>query len=653
MTPVMTLLLSLFYLLVMAVSAVVLVACGGCISPRFPENTACQEQPRWCCLAWIVILHYVLGLALVSLLTTWFGLFGAIRPIYVFPVLFLLSIMGGRRALRFICAALNSRWNRDNGGEKDYTRRWFIGFAITWGIVMSVNVTVGGMLPPLFQDDLWYHVTLPGQWILTGSMDSFPYVFPSNYALAMESVYTVLLLAGDEVLCPMLYAQVTVILLWTIVLAVVRLAGQRRLLPALVLPFIFIGTGMCIAPLSAGNDAAAALVLLTAFVLLMEYIRDHPPGTGSGFFLVIGFIFGTAIAIKLTALAFTVPVLLISVLSCLNRRMPARATMKMILLIISGILVAYMPWAIRGWQGSGNPVFPLARNLFPVHEAYLASFGDSANMNSLFPFTAEGLREAVAGDTGFRLKLWIALTGRDFMFSFLLMGLACSWLLKQRFWRIQAVILLVCFMLFLFMRGHNETVRYLSICYPLSAPLLSELLGRLLDLLKTKSRSMLLAALFAGGLYGGISKQFQVAGYRTVQWKFMPVLTCDQRVDFAKHAQYGPFYLDFQQFEAEMELGTRVLLADTPYPYYLKRRAVWSDTRQLMDRIWSHMISSDIAIDLAEQGIEYMVIREKNIDVRIDELIDRGVLVRKSTGRDPNYRFHLFSVHPPDLPPET
>ena len=94
-----------------------------------------------------------------------------------------------------------------------------------------------------------------------------------------------------------------------------------------------------------------------------------------------------------------------------------------------------------------------------------------------------------------------------------------------------------------------------------------------------------------------------------------------------------------------MRRGSRVILADGRYPYYLRRRAIWSDTRPIMERIWMHMGSTEIARDLDERGVNYMVISEKNMDARIDELVDRGFLVRRSTGSSPQYGFRLFSVH--------
>ena len=122
-------------------------------------------------------------------------------------------------------------------------------------------------------------------------------------------------------------------------------------------------------------------------------------------------------------------------------------------------------------------------------------------------------------------------------------------------------------------------------------------------------------------------------------------MTSGQRETYARHAQFGPYYLDFRRFELQMRPGSRVILADGRYPYYLRRRAIWSDTRPIMERIWMHMGSTEIARDLGERGVDYMVISEKNMDARIDELVDRGFLVRKSTGASPQYGFRLFSVH--------
>jgi len=611
-----TILYSLGYLVLLAGLGVVFVGQGFFFLPRLRV----ESLPE---LVWGLLVRYGLGLAVLSGVVVWLGLAGGIRVWTVWPVALLLATAGafrGWRGTRIDRGAIRARMREEWGGLSRWERRfgWAAGF---WLVLLFVNFVIGGLVPDISMDSMWYHLTVPGQWVITGYTDTFPYCMPSSYPLGMESLYAAVLLFSDVVLCVSLSAQVIVALYTGIVVLTWRWAGLRAALMVGGIGVPLFAAVNCVAPLGAMNDDTMALLLLLPFGILLNPLRmscESGVDISPGRLLASGFLLGSALAVKLVALPFGAVVGCGFVLVYAWRRTGWLRLSVRVAIVVVGAILAYLPWAIRGVLGSGNPVFPLLADWFPVREEYRLSLDLSRNFNSLFPLTLEGLRESVM--EGLPNKLHILFNTLDAVFWLLLIAVTGVALWRDDlFWTLQAGLVFLFYGAFVLMKGHNEVGRYFALCYPMGLPLVGRFLDRLLGRIRPVARYGLLALLMSAGVITFARKQVAVANYSTIQWKFSPVVTPDARRDYADRAEAGRHYLAFESLQDVLEPDAYVFMPQTWYVYYVKRRALW-DLRE----DWKKL-SADQAVEYVRDGGFDYCIFERESDTLAQAVLTSGL----------------------------
>jgi hypothetical protein len=71
--------------------------------------------------------------------------------------------------------------------------------------------------------------------------------------------------------------------------------------------------------------------------------------------------------------------------------------------------------------------------------------------------------------------------------------------------------------------------------------------------------------------------QYRIATFKTMDWKFRPVLAREDVMAYASHAEKGWLVLDYPAIASQIDPSERVLLLRTPYPFYLHRNVLWND----------------------------------------------------------------------------
>ncbi len=636
-------LLTLLYLcgffLILAVSII----CGFLILPKLKGEWLSD-------ILWGILLRYGVGLSLLSALVIWSGLLGLLRRWFLLPIVGAMTAWGIYRAISFgslhILITLFARkriaWiNKDVPGRM---QKVALGVAGIWTLLLSLNILIGAMVPDFGQDAMWYHLAVPGQWALSGRADTLPSVMPSNYALTMEALYAGLLLIGDEILCSLLYAQVTLALLWGLVIVALRFVNWRPGFIIAAAVMTFFATLCAIAPIGAGNDALSSLMLLLAFVILINGFRGdgHLLSTSYGF--LAGFLLGTASAAKLVSIGYCALIMFFYLVGGIFSRQKFSQYVRLIIILIAGVLAAYLPWAIRGWRGSGNPVFPLAANIFHIQSEYKDALISSGHLNSLYPVSWSGFKEAL--EKGLRGKILFAMTGLDVLFGLVFISALFALTRKEIFWRIQGLLLLSFYGVFFLMKGANEVTRYFSICYPLAMPATVLMFREIFERLKPSLRGLLLAVLLGSAVFTYTKRELQVASFPTNQWRFHPVLTERQRRNYAAHAETGMLYLGFRQIQSLVRKDTYIFLPDCNYPYYLKRRCLWWDEvcGAKWRKSWKEKGTMEVYDFLSHNKFDYILLTQDGQDSRLEQLKTAGVLQCIPIAHPPASHWYLYEI---------
>lgn len=540
---------------------------------------------------WAGARSFGAGLAIAIFITIGLGLAGLIRAWAILPLLGSLAAAGWYRGCRV-------GWPIRGWRGLPPAPKVFIAIGGAILSLIGVNLLIGGMCPCMMQDALWYHLSVPLQWALTGRAEAFPCVMPSNYSLGMESIYAVALLFSDEILCSMLYAVVVLVLIAAMVAAARRFAGWMG---GVVAAAVVVPLAAITAPVVPANDLAASLVLLIGFVSLAKSLENERANH-----LAVGFLFGTAMAIKIVSVVFSGPIVLIWMIFA-ARQIGAKRLAAAAGLIGCGFALAYLPWAARGFIYSGNPVFPVLSGIFPVRPEYQASLDAVTRLHGTYGITPAGIRDALL--TGLPQKLAIARDSMDSIFWLILIAALPMVFSPRRSARFQAWVLLSFYFGFVAIQGSNDVLRFISIGYPLAAPVLAMGFVFIADRLRGRGKYALLTVLILAAAFNYAKRQALVAGFHTIQWKYRPVLTKSAIDAFARHAEFGENYLRNTELQAVIDPAARVFLADETHPYYLKRQCIWGDevAGGAFQKSWSGKSPEQMRDDLRARRVDYVV----------------------------------------------
>lgn len=572
----------------------------------------------WLAFIWNRIVRFAAGLATTIFIAITFGSVGLIRAWAILPFLGILSIAGWIKTFR----NRSPLPPRVSFSSLSKTERVFLCVILGIDFLIFVNILIGGMCPAMMQDVLWYHMSVPMQWVLTGHAHAFPYVMPSNYSLGMESVYSVLLLFSNEILCSMLYAQLIFLVLIAMSISAYRFAGTAG---ALVTMGCLVPLVAVTAPILPVNDFAAMLVLLIAFYKLARTFE----GERTSFFFV-GFLLGTALAIKMITLIFTGPILFFWVVFSLKQTR-IKALAGSALLIALAFMLAFAPWAVRGFRHSGDPVFPILSSIFPIKPEYMSVFNASRSLNNSYALNFSGVRDALT--VALPEKLAFMRDGVEIIFWLILIAVIAMVWSPRRGARFQAFSVLGFYGGFFLLSGRNEIARYFSIGYPIAASTMAMGFALLADRLKPHARYALLAILIFAGVFTYGKHQALVCGFKTVQWKFHPVITTAQIHEFAKIAEFGENYLRNEELRTNyIEPGACVFLADEAFPYYLKRKYIWSDevAAEGFRKSWAGKSPAQMHEYLQEQGVTHIVSLTDRFPV-FEKMESQNLITRIST----------------------
>ncbi|MDE3018806.1 MAG: hypothetical protein KGI53_07295 [Nitrospirota bacterium] len=207
-------------------------------------------------------------------------------------------------------------------------------------------------IPPTFYDELTYHLVIPQQALAAGQDRLLPWV----YQTAMPHVSD-LLLAWGMAFAGEVGARATHVSLWVLcsvgawglaeTVAASRTAGWAG--PWTIVALASSPTLWFLGTLSFAETALTAAIVIACCVLLGTPLKPSP-------WLALGLLLGLAAGVKLSGLAWAGAALLAGAIVGWATRDLARAGLVAVLCVI--------PWWIRAFLYTGNPIFPLASDIF-------------------------------------------------------------------------------------------------------------------------------------------------------------------------------------------------------------------------------------------------------------------------------------------------
>ncbi len=209
--------------------------------------------------------------------------------------------------------------------------------------------------PALFYDAITYHLGVPQYYVLEGGISYIPYDSCSNFPFMAEMIYTLAILFSGFKL-----AQLTSVLIFLLSALLVYefcrtfVKELNPIIPAL----LYLSTPAFMeASILYSNDLHLAYFTLVFVYSLFLWEKGRDPGC----VLLMGVFSGMCLSTKYIALTY-IPVLSIVGILILAWKESKSHITRVIGLCVLSSLIVYLPWLIKNFLYTGNPLYPAFYN---------------------------------------------------------------------------------------------------------------------------------------------------------------------------------------------------------------------------------------------------------------------------------------------------
>jgi glycosyl transferase family 22 (putative mannosyltransferase) len=305
------------------------------------------------------IFSSALGLILMSIIYLVQGLCHGLYPI----VSYLLTLVLLGIAFGPLNDALKKMPDYLRFMKSNWRGEWIL-FACL-GLAWMLN-NLMAVLPPNQADVLLYHLGAPKAWLLSHQIIYIPHNYLSNFPMNLEMHYLNALVLGSDALAVMVHNYFTLLCALAVYAFVRRrhgsLAGSCGAVLFYAIPRVLQVAGW------AYVDLGLAFYITVGICGLIEYLSDdeHSPGLLE----VSALCLGGAIGVKYTGLLFGLAfgIILLLLARSITRSVTVRKLIEETAVLTGFGILPAIPWFLKNLVMTGNPVYPLAYNLFGGHD---------------------------------------------------------------------------------------------------------------------------------------------------------------------------------------------------------------------------------------------------------------------------------------------
>ncbi|MEN8173230.1 MAG: glycosyltransferase family 39 protein [Chloroflexota bacterium] len=344
------------------------------------------------------------------------GLAGLYQQWAVYTIFIIVTILGvgyyylkGRKFSELTV----HRYNRiQNYLQAPNAHLYALAFAIL--LIVALGSFLWAMAPAVRYDSLSYHLAVPIRNIAAGRMIEIPESVQTYWAHYGEMLYTLALLLGDQPLPGLINFSAGILLTAQIFFLGVQLKNKTvGILAALIfssLPIVGIESATTYVEILIGVFVAGV------FQAAIFWYREK----NDQWLILVGIFSGLAVGTKLTAFWLLLPFLGLLIVYSTSRNGDSpyihsarnieskfsfprfifwiRRLGKRIITIGLPAIVLFVPWLIRDWLWTGNPIFPNYNNIFHSPQWFDSGFffikANVETLRSFFAFPLLGITDS-------------------------------------------------------------------------------------------------------------------------------------------------------------------------------------------------------------------------------------------------------------------
>jgi hypothetical protein len=343
----------------LAYLAGIILACAGLGAILRPVFRLKSLQVRWAILSGLA-----LGVGGTSMLVLLLGAAGVLHRSFWIVWLGAFATLGAGDLLTSIRRLRTRAANADCAGPWAWNWLVVIGFG---GLAVVAATLPPGLLWPEEgngYDALEYHLAAPREYLERGRITFLPHNIYSNFPFNIEMLYLLAMVLRGDAVKAVFIAQSLNLALAVLAVAAVWLIGRESGARCGMFAGVMAATCPFFVYLSGVAYVENGLLFFTAMALA-AVVRAGAPDERNplSFFALAGAMSGFACGCKYIALPMVlVPIAILTVTSAFRLRNGAVGRPAACFFIASGLTV--VPWLVKNYTATGNPVFPLARSAF-------------------------------------------------------------------------------------------------------------------------------------------------------------------------------------------------------------------------------------------------------------------------------------------------
>ena len=276
-------------------------------------------------------------------------------------------------------------------------------------VVIIIAECLLGFLPPISRDELTHHLAIPKLYANSGRIIEVPMASYAYYPMLVDMLFTPWVYWGYDFVpkwIHFLFAGLTALLLHA------YLARRMNAVYGWLGAFFFLSTPVIFRLGHWGyNDLALAFYTTASLLCLLRWREER----GANSWLALAALsLGFALATKPNGLAAALLiVLLVALVIVKPPRRSFAAASREFFCFVALALVPFLPWLIKNWWQTGNPLFPFFGSVFAAQPASAPDGSEAASLAGVGIFDK---REYLYGENIWQiiaLPLRVFFSGRD------------------------------------------------------------------------------------------------------------------------------------------------------------------------------------------------------------------------------------------------
>jgi len=319
-------------------------------------------MPTELALTEVVVFGTGLGLGALGLLALGLGLVGLFRPVVAYGVTLALSVIVAPDLWQFLRQL--RAWRPTNLPNRLTT---------LYLSAIGVFALLLALLPPTDWDGLFYHLTGPKIYLQAGRIVGDFDVPHFNFPSLMEMLFVWAMLLRGDIAAKLLHTGFGLLLAGLVYIVARRLLGQKVAWPAVLI----LASMPMLGTLStwAYNDLALAFYQLASLYAVINYQLSITNEQNSGiqnpkskiqnrnWLILSGLFAGLAMGLKYTSFITPLVVVLLIVWFGFQQRQAKETLLNLTIFSLVALLIA-LPWYLKNWAFTGNPVYPFLSSVF-------------------------------------------------------------------------------------------------------------------------------------------------------------------------------------------------------------------------------------------------------------------------------------------------